>query len=116
MTAIDAPTHIQQLKREIARLTPYVEAFRREERRADDAVAGCYEAHTRMRRFEACLKNIRDSTTRAVVPWTHEAAADEFSCVLSAHREIARLALEPRPGAPAAEHAPCDGGPLTCST
>ena len=55
------------------------------------------ETHARIRRLEACLKNIRDSTTRRIIPWTHEAAADEFSRVLSAHREIARLALEPRP-------------------
>lgn len=41
MTAIDAPARIAQLEREVERLTPYVEAFRREERRADQFVEEC---------------------------------------------------------------------------
>lgn len=44
-------------------------------------------------RYERALVEIRDREARAILPWTHEQAADEYARMLDADRTCARAAL-----------------------
>lgn len=60
----------------------------------------CYFAQTGKEQAErerdealAALREIDQSRARAVIPWTHEAAADEFNRMIQTHKSIARAIL-----------------------
>lgn len=75
--------------------------------KALDGELAVYEMQTRAlaaerQRDEAVevLREIDRSQARAVIPWTHEAAADEFNRMIQMHKSVARAflsTLEPKP-------------------
>lgn len=57
-------------------------------------------ANEEIARLREALGKIAASKAQSVIPWTHEAAADEFSRLLSGHRYIAHTALQSSEGKP----------------